>query len=97
MKSHDITAHTLSLVIPMYNEVDNVVPMLDRVHEVLGSYPHPWELVLVDDGSSDGTAEAIRRESAVRALYALGLKISSISDVTPVPHNVCRPPKRRRI
>ncbi len=37
------------------------------------------------------------RESAVRALNALGIKISSISDVTPVPHNGCRPPKRRRI
>lgn len=37
------------------------------------------------------------RESAVRALNALGLKIASISDVTPVPHNGCRPPKRRRI
>ncbi len=37
------------------------------------------------------------RESAVRALNALGLKVTSISDVTPVPHNGCRPPKRRRI
>ena len=37
------------------------------------------------------------RESAVRALNSLGLKISSITDVTPVPHNGCRPPKRRRI
>src|SRR5512144_3384183 len=37
------------------------------------------------------------RESAVRALNALGIKISSISDVTPIPHNGCRPPKRRRI
>ena len=37
------------------------------------------------------------RESAVRALNALGLKITSITDVTPVPHNGCRPPKRRRI
>jgi small subunit ribosomal protein S11 len=37
------------------------------------------------------------RESAVRALNALGMKISSISDVTPVPHNGCRPPKRRRV
>ena len=37
------------------------------------------------------------RESAVRALNALGFKIASISDVTPVPHNGCRPPKRRRI
>ena len=37
------------------------------------------------------------RESAVRALNALGMKFSSITDVTPVPHNGCRPPKRRRI
>lgn len=37
------------------------------------------------------------RESAVRALNALGYKILSITDVTPVPHNGCRPPKKRRI
>ncbi len=37
------------------------------------------------------------RESAVRSLNALGFKISSISDVTPIPHNGCRPPKRRRV
>jgi 30S ribosomal protein S11 len=37
------------------------------------------------------------RESSVRALNALGLKITSIADVTPIPHNGCRPPKRRRI
>ncbi|MEA1928112.1 MAG: 30S ribosomal protein S11 [Candidatus Auribacterota bacterium] len=37
------------------------------------------------------------RDSAVRALQGLGLKISAIRDVTPVPHNGCRPPKRRRV
>ena len=37
------------------------------------------------------------RESSVRALAALGIRINSISDVTPVPHNGCRPQKRRRI
>lgn len=37
------------------------------------------------------------RESAVRALNALGMKITSIADITPIPHNGCRPPKRRRI
>lgn len=37
------------------------------------------------------------RESAIRAVQSLGLKITSISDVTPVPHNGCRPPKRRRV
>lgn len=37
------------------------------------------------------------RDSAVRALNSVGFKIISISDVTPVPHNGCRPPKKRRI
>lgn len=37
------------------------------------------------------------RESAVRALNAAGFKIMSIVDVTPIPHNGCRPPKRRRV
>jgi small subunit ribosomal protein S11 len=37
------------------------------------------------------------RESAVRALQAAGLNVSSIRDVTPIPHNGCRPPKRRRV
>lgn len=37
------------------------------------------------------------RESAVRALNNAGFKITNISDVTPIPHNGCRPPKRRRV
>ena len=37
------------------------------------------------------------RESAVRALNAAGFKITSIMDVTPIPHNGCRPPKKRRV
>jgi len=37
------------------------------------------------------------RESSVRALNAIGYKITSISDVTPIPHNGCRPPKKRRV
>jgi len=37
------------------------------------------------------------RESAIRALQATGLKINAIKDVTPIPHNGCRPPKRRRV
>lgn len=37
------------------------------------------------------------RESAIRALQATGLEIKSIKDVTPIPHNGCRPPKRRRV
>src|SRR5882724_6614018 len=37
------------------------------------------------------------RESALRALQAIGLVVTSIRDVTPIPHNGCRPPKRRRV
>ena len=37
------------------------------------------------------------REAAIRALAACGLTVTSITDVTPVPHNGCRPPKRRRV
>jgi small subunit ribosomal protein S11 len=37
------------------------------------------------------------RESAIRALTGIGLTITSIRDVTPIPHNGCRPPKRRRV
>jgi small subunit ribosomal protein S11 len=37
------------------------------------------------------------RESAIRSLQAAGLKIKAIKDVTPIPHNGCRPPKRRRV
>jgi small subunit ribosomal protein S11 len=37
------------------------------------------------------------RESAIRALQAAGIEIKSIRDVTPIPHNGCRPPKRRRV
>ena len=37
------------------------------------------------------------REAAIRAIQAAGIEVSSIKDVTPIPHNGCRPPKRRRV
>jgi small subunit ribosomal protein S11 len=37
------------------------------------------------------------RESAIRAVQSMGIKVRSISDITPVPHNGCRPPKKRRV
>jgi small subunit ribosomal protein S11 len=37
------------------------------------------------------------RESAIRALQGAGLRLRSITDVTPIPHNGCRPPKKRRV
>lgn len=60
-----LPAHRLSIVIPMYNEVDNVEPMVSRVHAGLSGYPWPWELILVDDGSSDATPRELERVAGV--------------------------------
>lgn len=57
-------AHRLSIVIPMYNEAENVEPMITRVHEGLAGYAHPWELILVDDGSADATPAELKRVGA---------------------------------
>lgn len=58
----DFAAARLSIVIPMYNEAENAAPMLNRVHEALAGVPFAWELIVVDDGSSDGTAKLLRQE-----------------------------------
>ncbi len=54
----------LSLVVPVFNEQDNVAPLLARVHEALAQYPAAWEILLVDDGSSDRTVANIRAGQA---------------------------------
>lgn len=56
--------HRLSIIVPMYNEADNVAPLVARTAEALASYPSPWELILVDDGSTDATGAEIRRARA---------------------------------
>ena len=56
--------HRLSIVVPMYNEFDNVVPMLEDVQSAMAGYPQPWELIVVDDGSADGTGPALERAAA---------------------------------
>lgn len=55
--------HRLSLVVPLYNELDNVAPLLAGIHQALAVYPYPWELIAVDDGSTDGTAERLSEEA----------------------------------
>ncbi|MDD3354066.1 glycosyltransferase family 2 protein [Zoogloea sp.] len=60
----DLLPHRLSVVVPLYNEEDNVDPLVARVHEALDGYPYPWELVIVDDGSADDTVP--RLEAAAR-------------------------------
>lgn len=55
--------HRLSLIVPLYNEIDNVAPLLAGIHQALVDYAHPWELIVVDDGSSDGTAARLLEEA----------------------------------
>lgn len=55
---------SLSVVIPLFEERDNVDPMLAAVHAGLAEYAHPWELILIDDGSRDGTGEQLLAAAA---------------------------------
>jgi glycosyltransferase involved in cell wall biosynthesis len=50
-----VPAHRLSVVVPMYNEKENATALVDEVDRALADYPSPWELIVVDDGSRDGT------------------------------------------
>ncbi len=51
----------ISVIVPLYNEVDNVAPLVEQVVSTLGAQPRTFELVLVDDSSTDGTWEAIKK------------------------------------
>jgi glycosyltransferase involved in cell wall biosynthesis len=54
----------LSIVVPIYNEVDNVLPLVTQVQAAMTASPWPWQLILVDDGSRDGTTARIREAVA---------------------------------
>lgn len=54
----------LSMVVPLYNEVENVAPLLERIEEALADYPNTYELILVDDGSSDQTVKVAQEGAA---------------------------------
>ncbi|PIV26700.1 MAG: glycosyltransferase, partial [Anaerolineae bacterium CG03_land_8_20_14_0_80_58_20] len=51
---------TYSIIAPIYNEIENIPELYCRVTEVMQSAREPWELILVDDGSTDGSTEKIR-------------------------------------
>jgi polyisoprenyl-phosphate glycosyltransferase len=57
---------TLSIVVPLYNEQDNVAPLFERIEAVLSTLPESHEIVVVNDGSSDATAERVREEMRCR-------------------------------
>ena len=51
---------TYSIVAPIYNELENIPELHRRISEVMDATKEPWELILVDDGSTDGSTDAIR-------------------------------------
>ncbi len=59
-----LPSHRLSIIVPMYNEAENVAPFVARTQEALAGYPDPWELILVDDGSTDATYPEMGRARA---------------------------------
>lgn len=60
----DDSHHTLSLVVPLYNEEQNVVPLVEAIRSALQDVPWPWQLILVDDGSRDGTLQQLQQVAA---------------------------------
>lgn len=63
-----VPAAPLSIVIPLYNEEDSVGPLIERCNEALTEYASKWELVLVDDGSSDRTVATVKQMLADQGL-----------------------------
>jgi dolichyl-phosphate beta-glucosyltransferase len=57
----------LSVIIPAYNEAERIVPTLERLQAYLGNRPHRSEIVVVDDGSHDGTGDVVRSRPAAAA------------------------------
>jgi glycosyltransferase involved in cell wall biosynthesis len=62
-------AHRLSVVVPMYNEEESVTPFVTQLHQALADYRHPWELVMVNDGSADGTEREMRINARQRGTH----------------------------
>jgi glycosyltransferase involved in cell wall biosynthesis len=53
--------HRLSVIVPVYNEEDNIAPLVKQIHAALRDTEWPWELIVVDDGSNDCTVERLRQ------------------------------------
>jgi glycosyltransferase involved in cell wall biosynthesis len=68
--------HRLSVVVPMYNEVENAAPLIDAVEAALAAYPWPWELIVVDDGSTDGTGRVLERRARESGSYVRVLHLA---------------------
>lgn len=57
----DKNQDSVSIIIPFYNEEDNILPLIGEVHQAMNGFEMPWELVLVDDGSADMTLDRMEK------------------------------------
>jgi glycosyltransferase involved in cell wall biosynthesis len=71
-----LPSHRLSVVVPMYNEAANAGPLVDEVQLALAAYPWPWELIVVDDGSRDGTGAVLQRHAARTGAHVRVLRLT---------------------
>ena len=78
------------LLVELRLQQEGIMPLHGADALVAGIHPVLQQAAVEE---RDGT----RREAAIRALQTAGLNITLIKDVTPIPHNGCRPPKRRRV
>lgn len=69
------TIHKLSIVVPIYNEADSVMPLVTRIHEALTEFRCAWELILVDDGSADATPRLLRAAADQHGDYVRVLEL----------------------
>ncbi len=67
---------SLSLIVPVFNEAENIIPLIERIHEALGSLDREWELLVVDDGSMDDT---VNRLQVQRERFGSHLRVIELS------------------
>lgn len=65
-----------SLIIPLYNEEETVIALIDTIQQALGTQHQPWELIMVDDGSSDATVKTIQQKLGQSPLNARLIQLS---------------------
>jgi len=71
-KQGNETGLFVSLVVPLYNEEESSTPLLEEIHKALSTYVYPWELILVDDGSTDNTVPRLKE---LRKKYGTHIRI----------------------
>ncbi len=75
-KTSNIPFHKLSLVIPVFNEEENISILIDQIQKALENYNFPWELIIVDDGSTDKTFEVLKTVSLEKGKHVRILELA---------------------